>query len=386
MQFRWMQGMVRLEITGLGVDSLLAEACRGGLVFYDLKRPGRTLALASMSLRHGRQLMKLAEARGLEIYVRGSWGLPSLWLRMLARPTLAMAMVIGFLLLLLAADRVWEVRIVGTQGAEARAIQHFLAGEGLNFGAAADEQNINVLEYKTRQAFPQLQFVGIRLAGVRATVTVAHAVQADTATAAQGSAVVASRAGMIVRVTPRRGTPRVKPGDVVARGQMLIEGIMEYPEGDEREPRSVEAAGEVIARIWVNGQASAALTKVDVNPEGAVAQEWTLIIGGKRIPLSLGRRQGDMLLESVEAWRLPGFAAAAPIALEKRQYRQGVMTASDYETTLDTLRSQSGAEALRLLPENAQVKGRTEKISVQEGMITVTTQLEALCDIGEKEE
>ena len=93
-----------------------------------------------------------------------------------------------------------------------------------------------------------------------------------------------------------------------------------------------------------------------------------------------------MLLESVEAWRLPGFAAAAPIALEKRQYRQGVMTASDYETTLDTLRSQSGAEALRLLPENEQVKGRTEKITVQEGMITATTQLEAWCDIGEKEE
>jgi hypothetical protein len=94
-------------------------------------------------------------------------------------------------------------------------------------------------------------------------------------------------------------------------------------------------------------------------------------------------KKADMLLENVKAWRLPGFASAIPIALERRQYRQGVLVQSDYETLLDCLRSQSCAEALRLLPEDAEVLERTESISVEAGVVTLTTRLEARCDIAQ---
>lgn len=382
MQFRWIQGTVRLELTGLGMDGLVAEARCRGLVLYDLKRPARMQLCVTLSRIDARQLMTLAEERNIEVRVRGCWGLPALWLRVLTRPALTLSLLVCLCLLMLATGRVWEIRVVGAEGSEAREIQNFLAEEGLTFGASTGGQNINALEYKTRQAFPQLRFVGIRLAGVRATVTVAHAIDAGGAIA-QGSSVTAARSGVIVRVTPSQGTPRVKPGDVVAQGQLLIEGVMEYPEGDERQPRLVTAGGEVIARVWVSAQASGSLTRVEADSQGSVAQEWTLILGSKRLPLSVGIRQGDMLLESVEAWRLPGFAAAAPFALEKRQYRQGILTETDYDALLDSLRSQSGAEALRLLPPDAQVDGRKESITVENGIVTLTTRLEALCDIGE---
>lgn len=121
---------------------------------------------------------------------------------------------------------------------------------------------------------------------------------------------------------------------------------------------------------------------MEADPEGAVYQRWTLILGSRLLPISLGRLGDDMVLEAVEAWRLPGFAASAPIALEKRQYRQGRLTTVSYEELVRQLKSQSGAEALRIMPEDAQVLDRSEQIEVDGDTITLTTTLEVLCDIA----
>ena len=75
-------------------------------------------------------MMAMAEKRELTAQILGSWGLPALWLRILARPALALSLLVCFAALMLATTRVWEVRIVGAEGAEARKIQSFLAQEG----------------------------------------------------------------------------------------------------------------------------------------------------------------------------------------------------------------------------------------------------------------
>lgn len=380
MQFKWTLGTVSLCISGLGMDGLIGEARHSGLTLYNMKRPGRTQMLCSLSFRQARRLKAMAEAREMTVEVVGSWGLPALTLRALARPALILSLAACFILLIFATTRVWEVKVVGTEGAEARQIQDFLAAHGLYFGASSSAVKVNSLEYQTRMEFPQLRFVGIRLAGARATVTVARAMDTGGTVAQPGTNVVAQRAGMVERVTPSQGTPRVKAGDVVAAGQLLIEGVMEYEDG--REPRMVAAAGEVIARVWISASATGSLTRVEADPEGAVYQRWTLILGSRQLPISLGRLGDDMVLEAVEAWRLPGFAASAPIALEKRQYRQGRLTTVSYEELVRQLKSQSGAEALRIMPEDAQVLDRSEQIEVDGDTITLTTTLEVLCDIA----
>ena len=380
MQFKWTLGYVSLRISGLGMDGLISEARRSGLTLYDMKRPGRTQMVCALSFRQARRMTAMAESREMKVEVVGSWGLPSLALRALARPALIISLAVCFIMMIYASTRIWEVRVIGAEGAEARQIQDFLAARGLYFGAPSGAVNVNSLEYQTRLEFPKLRFVGIRLAGVRATVTVAQAMDTSGTVAQPGANVVAQRAGVVERVTPSQGTPRVKAGDVVAAGQLLIEGVMEYEDG--REPRVVAAAGEVMARVWVSASATGSLTRVEADPEGAVCQRWTLILGSRQLPISLGRLGDDMVLEKIEAWRLPGFAASAPVALEKRQYRQGRLTTVSYDELVRQLKSQSGAEALRIMPEDAQVLDRSERIEVDGDTITLTTTLQVLCDIA----
>ena len=106
MQFKWTLGTVSLCISGLGMDGLIGEARHSGLTLYDMKRPGRTQMLCSLSFRQARRLKAMAEAREMTVEVVGSWGLPALTLRALARPALILSLAACFILLIFATTRV----------------------------------------------------------------------------------------------------------------------------------------------------------------------------------------------------------------------------------------------------------------------------------------
>jgi similar to stage IV sporulation protein len=380
MEYKWTRGTTRMRIRGLGIDKLMEDARASNLILYDMARPGRMELVCSLSFRQARQLQAMAIDRELTVEVLGRWGLPALVLRALGRPALVIGFLLAFIGLVFFSTRVWEIQIVGLDGARSRQVQDFLAQRGLYFGASSGAVRINSLEYQTMLAFPELRFVGIRVAGVRATVTVARQPEKGGEPAKPGTHVVANRSGRIERITVTQGTARVKAGDVVGAGQLLVEGVMTYEDG--REPRIVAADGEVMARVWITAAVSGSLTRVEADPQGKVYQKWTLILGQRQLPLSFGSPKGDMVLESVEAWRLPGFAAAAPVSLEKRQYRQGKLAQVPYESLLKQLQSQAGAEALRLLPEDGQVLERSERMEVDGDTLTLTVSLEVLCDIA----
>ena len=80
--------------------------------------------------------------------------------------------------------------------------------------------------------------------------------------AGQGAEIVAAREGVIVRISAESGTPRVKPGQAVRKGQTLISGQERTGGG---ETRACRAQGEIIARCFARGEA-----RVRLNVTGTV--------------------------------------------------------------------------------------------------------------------
>ena len=80
--------------------------------------------------------------------------------------------------------------------------------------------------------------------------------------AGQGAEIVAAREGVVVRISAESGTPRVKPGQAVRKGQTLISGQERTGGG---ETRACRAQGEIIARCFARGEA-----RVRLNVTGTV--------------------------------------------------------------------------------------------------------------------
>jgi similar to stage IV sporulation protein len=58
--------------------------------------------------------------------------------------------------------------------------------------------------------------------------------------------IIATRSGVVTRIVCRQGTPKVKVGDHVKEGQVLIEGLKTFPDGTTEK---VRADGEVYASV-----------------------------------------------------------------------------------------------------------------------------------------
>ena len=112
-------------------------------------------------------------------------------------------------------------------------------------------------------AVPGLAHAAARYEGSTLVVDCQRAREGERAgVAGQGAEIVAAREGVIVRISAESGTPRVKLGQAVRKGQTLISGQERTGGG---ETRACRAQGEIIARCFARGEA-----RVRLNVTGTV--------------------------------------------------------------------------------------------------------------------
>ena len=79
--------------------------------------------------------------------------------------------------------------------------------------------------------------------------------------------IVAAQAGVITRISVSSGMPLVQPGDVVAKGQVLIRGEERTQKGAMRQ---IQAQGQVLARTWAQGSARVSLKQMQTVETGDI--------------------------------------------------------------------------------------------------------------------
>ncbi|HHX75650.1 MAG TPA: sporulation protein YqfD, partial [Firmicutes bacterium] len=168
-----------------------------------------------------------------------------------------------------------------------------LAGEaGAYRGLLKERLDTDAVANRMLIAEPKLEWVGLQLEGTRLIIKVVEAKQPELEL--QGPAdLVAAKDGLVTDVLVIMGEARVKPGDTVRRGQVLIEGVLrpETPWGEPsagKEPIPVRARGEVIARVWYEGYGEASLIDTIHVRTGKRISSWTLLVDGQPV-LKVGR-------------------------------------------------------------------------------------------------
>ena len=156
------------------------------------------------------------------------------------------AFVICAFLALLSRDRVWDVRVEGSEsGYDAQIIEE-LSNVGFGIGTRWSRVNKSEIEVDLLSSSECVSWININRRGTVAYVKVVDKVVKEEPEKKEGySNVVAEKDGVIEEITVKKGFAKVRKGDVVKKGDILISGIM--PE--ELGGGFVYAEGEVIARV-----------------------------------------------------------------------------------------------------------------------------------------
>ena len=251
-----------LEISGLNLERLLRAAGEGGVQLQNVRRVDERTVRVTVSAAQKKKLAALCEKYGWQMTeVRAGWPL-RLARSMKRRWTLGIAMLLSVFLVYVSSEMIWRVEISGA-GENVAEVRRCLETENARVGRLKKRVSTDQLAAALSLAAPGLAHVAARYEGSTLVIDCRQAREGEQAgVAGQGADIVAAREGVVVRISAESGTPKVKPGQAVRKGQTLIAGQERTLGG---ETRACRAQGEIVARCFAEGEA-----RVRLNVTGTV--------------------------------------------------------------------------------------------------------------------
>ncbi len=352
----------RCAAEGLYLENVTAQdpfTIRGVVRSADLSRAERT------ALRCGCTLEILA--------LRGA---PALWRRVRRQWLLAAAGVILGAGLFASSLFVWEIRVTENDSAVPDGtILRVLEEQGVGVGAFYPGFSADLIRSRALAELPALSWLAVNVRAGRAGVEVRAAVEPpEIWDPRQIADVTAARSGVITELTVLEGTPKVKRGDAVEPGQVLISADR------SGEAAPVHARGEVTARTRYELTAASPLTAVQKTAAGPERRRYALILGRRRINFyrdsGIPPGECDKIIKIREIGVENAFSLPAAWVAERLQPLALTETAADPEALRAALERRLLGRLRESLGEKGEILTVRYSVSRTEELITVTLRAE----------
>ncbi|MCL2695298.1 MAG: sporulation protein YqfD [Clostridiales bacterium] len=278
--WRFLQGYVIIELTGLSLERFLNAMLRAGITPWQVERRGTSCIRLRLRARDFRKLRPIRRKYRCRVHILSRHGpvfaLVGLWRRkvLLAGCVLALAAITAL------STRILFVRITGCETMDEQVLREMLAEEGIvPFAAWRGLNNLGIATSVAARR-PELAWVGITREGVIYTVEVREAIpRMEIPDLSVPCDVIAAKDGMVTRLTVLRGQARVQVGDWVRAGDVLISSRVEY--NAESPPYYTHAMGEVwVARLY-EARVKAPVFAQEYRRTGALKRYGKLALAGR---------------------------------------------------------------------------------------------------------
>lgn len=386
------RGWVRLQAVGVFPERLLNLCAQHGVTFWAVEwRDGQTLAL-TVRQGHLPQVEKLAPRAGCDLTVEERAGVPSVLTRFRKRYAFLLGLFLSVVLVCVGSRFVLTVEVTGNDRVADAAILSQLRREGLRPGVYGPNLDTKQIALDTQLAMEELSWVSVNLYGTRAQVVVREVVPPPERLPQEGTGdVVAKAGGMVLEVDAVAGQAKVKAGDMVAPGEVLISGTvtMEGPQYSDVPPRYlyVRADGRVRARTWRTVKAAMPLTTTAKHYTGRERNNWSVTFLDKHINFfrnsSISWQEYDKIKE-IHVAILPG-GQSLPLSVTRARLKEWepVPVSVDLTAAQQLLEEQLTARLVQLVGEDGQVVCVDWSAKVADGVLTVTGVAECTEQIGE---
>lgn len=335
-------GRVDFQVEGLSMERLLNQCAQAGVRLFDVRRRSVRAVSASASPADYEALRAFAAERGWRVTTKRNAGVTRLKRLTRSRALLAFGVTAFMALCWYASMCLWFIDVSGAGAYEAE-VMRILAAQGARPGRFAPLISASEIQRQIETELPGVSWTGVYKSGVRLHVQCVTADAAHSGGTA-GKNIVASRDGVVHTVVCRAGTPKVKPGDTVRAGDVLIAG---YERGPNDVSVAVRAEGSVVARVWHTGEAFVALSAERAEPTGKTCVRRILCTPDWRYAFETAP---DYIQYEKETGTLP-VGGALPVWVEKEIYRE---TKTVAETRgADEVKTEAGVAAMRAAREKA---------------------------------
>ena len=241
-------GACRMEATGTFCERIINIASQKGIFLRDIVRTDKNAIAFTVSRQGAEILLNEPCHEGHEIKIIHKSGLPYIFSARKGRVVALVAPACVFLLLFLSTQFIWHVNIIDATEEEEAFILSELKALGVKKGVL--KHTIDQSRVKNRILIdnPSLMWLWVDIRGSSAIVKFAHRTPAPELFSEDDFYnIYSTHDAVVTKIIPTRGISKVKEGDTVLKGQLLIEGTM--PE-NAQEVKYIHASGEVFGSVW----------------------------------------------------------------------------------------------------------------------------------------
>lgn len=379
---RWLFGWVYFEAEGGFPERLLNLAARDEIGLWGVRRKGIVLK-ACCPVREYRRLRSPARRSGMRIHIAEKHGLPFIIHRYQARAGVAAGLAVFIFILQMFSGRIWVVKVRGNEKLSSEQILSVMEGYGVREGADLSKLDIPGLQLMALKALPDLGWCTVNLNGSVAYVDVAERIPTpELPKTAPPSNIKASCDGRIVSVEAYSGQAVVQKGDAVAKGMLLVSGVIDTKIG----PILKRSQARVLAETTKKLEVSVPLREICTLPSGRVIDRTSLHLFTLNIPLYTDGPIDAGANVTVDRRLLTANGLELPVGFLNRRYellQQTEIVRTEEEAAV--LAKQQIDEKATAELSSAQIQSANESGTVTNGCYVLKGEYVCIMDIGVEE-
>ena len=241
-------GYLEIEVEGYFIEKFINNCLKSSVFLWNIKRKKSTIMTCNIGIKDFKKVRKILKKTKCKAKIEKKRGLPFIFNKYKKRKIFVLIILIIAIAIIILSNFVWNIQIEGTETIDNKELIDTLKQEGLSIGKFKPSLDTKDIINKIRLDRDDIAWIGIEIEGTNAIVKVVEAEEKpEIIDEDEYCNIVADKDGMITKISAQNGTPLVKEGNVVTKGDIIVAGWME---GKYTGTRYVHAQGEIQAKVW----------------------------------------------------------------------------------------------------------------------------------------
>ena len=367
-----MSGYVDIVVEGYYIERFINIWNRRQIFLWNIRKDNSITLYASIEAKRFKDLKDICKRTKCKVKIKNKKGFPFTVKKYKKRKVFLILLLIIILAIIALSRFIWNIDVEGNVDISKEEIMQLAEDHGLAIGASKGKIDTKEIINNIRLERDDIAWVGIDIKGTNAIIKIVEADEKpEIVNEDEYCNIVADKDAIITKVSAQNGTPLVKEGDVVTKGDIIIAGWLE---GKYTGRQYVHSQGEVQARVWYTTTEKIALKETKKIETGNIENKYSVKINNFQINLhkSLPNFQKYDTIEENKKLRLfSNFYL--PLELVKYTYKEyeEVVVVHSFEEAkqmgidraAETLKE--NIEGKKVLDKQVQVKAEAEYIEVQ---------------------
>lgn len=248
----WLLGYLAVHISGTSPERFINLCSNRKIYIWNIVRDNEYYKF-NLSVRDYKKLKPIFKKTGLIPKIDTKNGLPFLIHHNRKRKGFFAGFLVCVIMVYIMSLYIWDINVLGGSKYTPEALIKFLAQNDIKSGIKKKKINGNRIEEEIRLAYEDIGWVSVEVKGTRLIIKITETnMPAPKSFATAPSHIVATKNAVVKKIVTRTGTPMVKSGDVVRKGDILVSGIIDIMDdfGGLLEKKSVVASADIVCESY----------------------------------------------------------------------------------------------------------------------------------------